>query len=132
MTTDPNRTTPNCKHEYQADVCPYCECERLRAKNSELNRRWQEADLAFRQANEALTNNWTWKGGSFGRALLAYHNSKLDEKLRNAEEVIRDIAWHMWDGASSNWSNADILAHIADYFGVTVKELEHKMETAGD
>ena len=54
----------------------------------------------------------------------------LESQLRMANEAIRDIAWHVWDGASANWSGPDILAHTADYFDITVKELEDQMERA--
>lgn len=53
------------------------------------------------------------------------------EQLAKAEEFIREVAWRFSDFSSVNWSGPDVLAHVADYFGVTVKELLQQMEDAG-
>jgi hypothetical protein len=67
------------------------EVNRLRQKNKELNRRAQEADTAFREAHEALRQKWEWRGGSFGRALLAYHCSQLEANAGVLINELRDI-----------------------------------------
>lgn len=56
------------------------EVERLRAKQTELNRRVQAAEAAMRDllaCNEKLASGSAWCGGSLGRAFLAYANTQI-------------------------------------------------------
>jgi len=70
------------------------EIERLRAKNTELNRRWQEADKAFREAKQALDNKWKWCGGNFGRALLAYQCSQQGKEIEQLRAELAETKRH--------------------------------------
>ena len=82
------------------------EIARLREKNRELNRRCQQADAAAADAKRCLdelargTEKGTpWCGGSFGRALLAWHVQKQDAEIErlmslvlSAREIINVIS----------------------------------------
>ena len=70
------------------------EVDRLRAKNTELNRRWQEADKAFREAKQALDNKWKWCGGNFGRALLAYQCSRQGKEIEQLRAELAETKRH--------------------------------------
>lgn len=83
-----NNLCPDCRDKISGLSCLRCEVQRLRNKNRELNRRWQEADKAFRETKVALDNNWTWKGGNFGRALLAYHCSCLEKEIERLNQQL--------------------------------------------
>lgn len=74
------------------------ERNRLKEKNRELNRRAQAADAAVADANRCLdamaagTEKGTpWCGGNLGRALLAYHSSKLETKNASLESEVKDL-----------------------------------------
>jgi hypothetical protein len=74
-----------------------------------LNRRAQEAEAALADAKrviDELTKNTEkgtpWVGGSFGRKLLACDNTRLREKLAEAERLAADrlvLLERMADGA---------------------------------
>jgi hypothetical protein len=63
-----------------------------RETNTRLNRRSQEANAAAADAKRCLdelaagTEKGTpWCGGNFGRALLAWHSSQQDERIKELE-----------------------------------------------
>ena len=66
--------------------------ERLQSKNRELNRRWQEADGAYRDAKAIIDKHWDkpWCGGNLGRALLAYECSRLKAALAEIQDMTGD------------------------------------------
>lgn len=51
-------------------------------------------------------------------------NVHSGKRLARAEDTILDFARR-----AECWSSVDIIAHVADYFGATVKELEAQIET---
>ena len=53
----------------------------------------------------------------------AYEIRGMIRRAIAAEQLLRDIAWRVSDFATANWSGADVLAHVADHFGVDVKTL---------
>lgn len=69
------------------------EVRRLEAKNTELNRRWQQADKAYRDAKDIIDKHWDkpWCSGNLGRALLAYHCSQLEARCRLLAEALDDL-----------------------------------------
>jgi chaperonin cofactor prefoldin len=69
----------------------------LQATIKRLNRRAQEAEAALADAKRTLeeigknsVNGTPWVGGSLGRALLAWDNTRLREKLAEAERLAAD------------------------------------------
>ena len=53
-----------------------------RGTNRRLNRRNQRLEAAFAEAKVIAMHNWSWRGGTFGRALLACDIETLNEKLK--------------------------------------------------
>lgn len=67
------------------------ELQSARKTITRLNRRAQTAEKAAESAHECIrkvNNGAPWCGGNLGRALLAYHCGKLEEKLQSAERVV--------------------------------------------
>lgn len=58
------------------------EIDRLRKRNSELQRRCQQAESAVMQFKADWDKSGGPRGGSFGRALLACYCQKLEDALR--------------------------------------------------
>ena len=52
-------------------------------------------------------------------------------EIGRCHHFISDVAWYFSDYATANWSDPDVLAHVADFFGCTVKALLTRMEDAG-
>ncbi len=64
----------------------------LQRTNRKLNRRAQDADVALREAMRALTaKGWTWKGGNFGRAMLAYYSTQLEQEVKRLRDTLEDL-----------------------------------------
>lgn len=63
----------------------------LQETNRTLNRRAQEADRALKEALTALQRRgWQWRGGNFGRAILAYYSTLLETETKQLREAIAD------------------------------------------
>jgi len=66
---------------------------RLRDKNRELNWRAQRADAAATDAKKCLDrmarDGVPWVQGSLGRAMLAWHNSQLQDALAAKDAELR-------------------------------------------
>lgn len=54
---------------------------------------------------------------------------KMESEVKRSHEFIREVAWKFSEHANSNWSSSDVLAHVADFFGITVKDLDQQMES---
>ena len=80
------------------------ELEQARETNARLNRRCQAAEAAVRDARRCIDrlSEKPWCSGSLGRAVLAYENTLLHEKLQQAEAaltMVRDrIAFYERNG----------------------------------
>ena len=59
------------------------------------------------------------------------HMRAAAAEIRRAHEFISEVAWRFSDYAASNWSGPDVIAHVADFFDVTVSDLEKLMEDVG-
>lgn len=65
------------------------ELYRFRSKHSEFHRRVQQAEASIGPALEVMRGQW--KGGSFGRALLAYGYSRKCEDLTSLLELLNEV-----------------------------------------
>lgn len=55
---------------------------------------------------------------------------ELEGRLHRAEECIRDFAWHA-AGYRHELSPAEVLAKVAEHFGISIVELNRQMAEAG-
>ena len=62
-----------------------------------------------------------------GHGLDCADSQALIDELHRSHEFIREVAWRFSEHASANWSGPDVVAHVADFFGVTVRELDEAM-----
>lgn len=67
------------------------ELERARKRNSELQRRCQQAESACVQFKKDWDKHGGPRGGSFGRALLSAAYSKLEEELAAQEQELERL-----------------------------------------
>lgn len=56
---------------------------------------------------------------------VSIYSRAISEIIRS-HEFIREVAWRFSDHATANWSDSDVRAHVADFLGLTMKQL-HKM-----
>lgn len=75
---------------------------------------------AFLQELKYIANSMDKYGGLGSLSPMV---REAADRLRKAEEFIDTVAWR-----AGVWSEADTLANVADYRGVTVQELLRQME----
>lgn len=54
--------------------------------------------------------------------------SRAISEIIRSHEFIREVAWRFSDHAAANWSPVDVRAHVADFLGLTMKQLDNLME----
>ena len=97
--------------------------DKVREKNTLLNRRCQQAEAAL-PAWQALVDQSgkVWKGGNFGRMLLAWGIGKANEENAALKQALREHGVHLGGCLAGEFSNTACKCGLAALVDTQAKE----------